>query len=72
MVALIVDQDPNGLNPCMSSQIGHQKSETMDLFYWRIKMGAVNSKLDSAGKAVALPDMRYQAGEIIGKKGGKR
>ena len=35
-------------------------------------MGAVNSKLDSAGKAVALPDMRYQAGEIIGKKGGKR
>ena len=26
------------MKPCMSSQIGHQKSETMDLFYWRIKM----------------------------------
>ena len=26
------------MKPCMSSQIGHQKSGTMDLFYWRIKM----------------------------------
>ena len=72
VVALIVDQNPNDLKPYMSSQIGHQKSTTMDLFYWRVKMGTVDTKLTDAGKAVSLPDMHYRAGEIIGKKGGRR
>ena len=35
-------------------------------------MGTVDTKLTDAGKAVSLPDMHYRAGEIIGKKGGRR
>ena len=68
VVALIVDQNPNDLKPYMSSQIGHQKSTMMDLFYWRVKMGTTDTKLTDAGKAVSLPDMHYCAGEIIRKK----
>ncbi len=55
----------------MSSQIGHQKESTMDLFYWRIKMDAVDSELTDAGKAVTLPDMHRKAEEITGRKRGR-
>jgi len=71
VVALIVDQDPQQLKPYMSSQVGHQKESTMELFYWRIKMGAVDSKLTDAGKAVVLPDMHRKAEEITGRKKGR-
>lgn len=69
--ALIVDQDPDKLKSYMSAQIGHQKAATFELFYWRIKMGAVDSKLDEAGKSVSLPDMHRRAEEITGRRRGR-
>ena len=44
----------------------------MDLIFDAAVSSTSSKPFDSAGKAVALPDMRYQAGEIIGKKGGRR
>ena len=69
--ALIVDQDPDKLKSYMSAQIGHQKASTFELFYWRIKMGTVDSKLDEAGKSVSLPDMHRRAEEITGRRRGR-